>query len=123
MAKKFKDLSAAIKADPVRRERITQQKRAIETALDLGRLREDRSATQRDIAARMEVSQANVSRIEHEDDIYLSTLRGYVEALGGRLVLQAVFADATIEIGCTATTQPSLAAISAVDSPLAAMVD
>lgn len=123
MAKKFTDLTAAIKADPVRRERITQQKRAIETALDLGRLREERSATQRDIAAKMEVSQANVSRIEHEDDLYLSTLRGYVEALGGQLVLQAVFADATIEIGLTPTTQPSRASTSAADSPLASLVD
>jgi predicted transcriptional regulator len=122
MAKKFKDLRAAIKADPVRRERIKQQKRAIETALDLGRLREERAATQRDIAAKMAVSQANVSRIEHEDDIYLSTLRGYVEALGGQLVLQAVFADATIEIG-TATPQSEIAAISAEDAPLASLVD
>jgi hypothetical protein len=36
------------------------------------------------------VTQANVSRIEHEEDVYLSTLRGYVEALGGQLELRAV---------------------------------
>lgn len=122
MAKKFEGLSTAIKADPVRRERIKQQKLAIETALDLARLREERSATQRDIAARMAVSQANVSRIEHEDDIYLSTLRGYVEALGGQLVLQAVFADATIEIG-TPTTQPQIASLSAAAATLDSLVD
>jgi transcriptional regulator with XRE-family HTH domain len=88
-----------LKADPARRERINQQKRAIEAALDLGRLREARSATQRELAERLDVSQANISRIEHEEDVYVSTLRSYVEALGGRLELRAVFDDAIVELG------------------------
>jgi hypothetical protein len=43
-------------------------------------------------------SQANVWRIEHEEDIYLSTLRRYVDALGGRLEIAAVFPDETIRL-------------------------
>ncbi|HEX5165267.1 MAG TPA: hypothetical protein VFV93_07725 [Thermomicrobiales bacterium] len=54
--------------------------------------------THREVAETLEVSQANISRIEHEDDLYLSTLSGYVAALGGRLELRAVFPDQTVEI-------------------------
>lgn len=61
-------------------------------------LREGRDATQRQLADSLAVSQANISRIEHEEDLYLSTLCGYVEALGGRLEMRAVFPDATISI-------------------------
>jgi DNA-binding XRE family transcriptional regulator len=56
-------------------------------------LRERQGVTQTELARRLEVSQANVSRIEHETDLKLSTLRGYVEALGGELELHAVFPD------------------------------
>ncbi len=44
------------------------------------------------------VTQANISRIEHEEDLYLSTLRSYVEALGGRLEVNAVFADGVVSL-------------------------
>lgn len=98
MPKKFSTLSAPLKADPRQRERIEQQKRAIVTVLALGRLRESRAMTQRELADKMAVSQANISRIEHEEDVYISTLWSYVEALGGRLALRAVFADGSIDI-------------------------
>ena len=44
------------------------------------------------MAGGLGISQANVARIEHEEDLYLSTLRSYVEALGGRLEVNAAFA-------------------------------
>jgi transcriptional regulator with XRE-family HTH domain len=72
---------------------MDEQKRAMRVALALGKLREQRGATQREVADALDVSQSNVSRIEHEDDVYLSTLRGYVEALGGKLEIRAVFPD------------------------------
>lgn len=99
MAKKFDTLRAQIYADPERRARVEVQKHAIATALALTDLREAREATQREVGGRMGVSQANVSRIEHEEDLYLSTLRSYVEALGGRLELRAVFPDEIVTIG------------------------
>jgi len=49
-------------------------------------------------------SQPNISRIEHQDDAYLSTLRSYVEALGGRLEVRAVFEDQTVELDVASTT-------------------
>jgi hypothetical protein len=39
-----------------------------------------------------------VSKIEHRTDIYLSTLAGYVEALGGKLEIRAVFPDREMQI-------------------------
>jgi DNA-binding XRE family transcriptional regulator len=98
MAHKFKKLSEPILADPCEREKIEQITRASLDAVELTRLREARGMTQRQIAETLDVSQANISRIEHEEDLYLSTLSGYVAALGGRLELRAVFPDQTVEI-------------------------
>ena len=98
MAKNFRKLSAPIDADPERRAEVDQYKRAISDMLQLAKLREARQMTQNQLAATLDVTQANVSRIEHEDDIYLSTLSGYVQALGGKLEVQAVFPDQTISI-------------------------
>jgi DNA-binding XRE family transcriptional regulator len=56
-------------------------------------LRQALGVSQTELARRLEVSQANVSRIEHEHDLKLSTLRGYIAALGGELELHAVFPD------------------------------
>lgn len=104
MAKNFRQLQEQIRADPVRRARIEQYERAIRDALALGELRESRKVTQTAVAGALEVSQANVSRIEHEEDLYLSTLRNYVAALGGRLEIRAVFPDdvITLDVPCRA---------------------
>lgn len=104
MAKKFSQLSAAIDADPSARAEVEQYKRAILDALTLGELRTARVTTQQQVAAAMGATQANVSRIEHQGDLYLSTLRTYVEALGGRLEIAAVFPDQKILL-----TEPSVA--------------
>ncbi len=83
-------------ADPASAARMDEYRRAMEDALALGRLREARGTTQVELAGALGVTQANVSRIEHQDDLYLSTLREYVEALGGRLQIAAIFDDQTI---------------------------
>ncbi|CAN5471681.1 XRE family transcriptional regulator [soil metagenome] len=100
MAKRhrFSDLAADAYADPVRRQRIEQMAEAMRDAVRLHELRASRGVTQQDLATALGVSQANVSRVEHVDDVYLTTLRGYVEALGGHLHLSAVFDDETVEI-------------------------
>lgn len=96
--KPFAALAAKAMADPVRRERIAAYERAIDDALALGELRLTLGLTQQDVAQALEVTQANVSRIEHEEDLYLSTLRGYVEALGGELEVAAVFPDRRVRL-------------------------
>jgi DNA-binding XRE family transcriptional regulator len=103
--KQFKNLRDQVVADPDRRLRVEQYKHAMDDALALAELREGRSLTQVEVAAALDVTQANVSRVEHQDDVYVSTLRGYVAALGGRLELRAIFPDQTVNID-VATPEP-----------------
>jgi hypothetical protein len=45
------------------------------------------------MAEMLDVPQSSISRIERRADMYLSTLRNYVHAMGGMLQIQAVFPD------------------------------
>jgi transcriptional regulator with XRE-family HTH domain len=84
--------------------------RAYRDILRLAELRSAMGVTQSELADRMDVSQANVSRVEHEDDVYLSTLAGYVAALGGRLRVQAEFPESTYTLveGGAHSTSPRI---------------
>jgi len=62
-------------------------------AYNLTELRKIREVTQSELAEALGVRPPSVSRVEHTDDLQLSTLRGYVEALGGRVEVTAVFGD------------------------------
>ena len=57
-------------------------------------LRKARELTQEQLARTLGVSQAQVSRIESQADLYLSTLQSYLEAMGGELEVFGVFGDA-----------------------------
>jgi transcriptional regulator with XRE-family HTH domain len=83
---------------PDARERIDAHKRAMTLEVALHQLRERRGVTQTAIAEHLATSRPNVSRIERETDIRLSTLERYVEALGGRLEIQAVFDDERVPL-------------------------
>ena len=45
------------------------------------------------LAGRLDVTQGAISKLEHSDDVRVSTLRHYLEALGARLELVAVLGD------------------------------
>lgn len=92
----FKELSDPIKADPTRAERIARERAATIAEIvehTLGELRRARKVTQDELAHLLATTQPNVSRIERGGEMELSTLRGYIEALGGRLEISAVFDD------------------------------
>jgi predicted transcriptional regulator/DNA-binding XRE family transcriptional regulator len=57
----------------------------------LRKLREIAGLTQADLARRLKVGQASVSKIEHRGDVQLSSLQRYVEALGAKLRVEAAF--------------------------------
>lgn len=88
----WKDVRAA-KVPADQEAAAAASSRALRDALALGELRKDRGITQAQIAERLGKSQGNVSELERRDDVYLSSLREYVEALGGRLEISAVFED------------------------------
>ena len=83
---------------PADREHVELIKRAMRLEIALVDLRERRGASQSAVAEHLGTSRPNVSRIEKEGDIRLSTLERYVEALGGRLEIHAVFDDADIKL-------------------------
>jgi predicted XRE-type DNA-binding protein len=64
--------------------RFQELKQEVES---LHQLRKIAGMAQADIAAALHIKQPSVSRIEKQTDMYLSTLRGYVEAMGGELEL------------------------------------
>lgn len=61
--------------------------------LSLQSLRRARKLTQKSLAKQLGVGQDTISRLEKRSDLLLSTLRSYVEAMGGRLSLVAEFPD------------------------------
>ncbi len=80
-------------------------------SMPLAEVRKAIGMTQVELAGRLELSQGNVqgnvSELEHAADMYLTTLRKYVEALGGELHLTARFADGReLEIGQLAELGP-----------------
>ncbi len=89
----FSELQMQLRSDPARAGRVEDYKRNIENALALADMRRSRGMTQKQLAEAMQVTQANVSRIEHGQDAQLSTIRKYVNALGGQLEIRAVFPD------------------------------
>lgn len=66
--------------------------------MQLQTLRKSRNVTQVVLAQSMRVEQAAVSKVEHRDDMYVSTLRDYIEALGGTLKLVASFPEGDIQV-------------------------
>jgi transcriptional regulator with XRE-family HTH domain len=96
MAKKFSELRRRM--DPERRARNAEKTAALVAAIDLADLRGARNLTQEELAERLDISQSNVSRLEHRDDILVSTLRQVVEAMGGELELEAVFPDGRVRV-------------------------
>lgn len=89
----------AVRAESALNEhRVAAYKRLMQAELRLGELRNRRGLSQAALAEALSVSQPNISRIEQEDDVYLSTLPRYVAALGGHLEVQAVFPEETVTL-------------------------
>jgi DNA-binding XRE family transcriptional regulator len=61
--------------------------------LSLAAIRVARRRSQEAVAKKLGVQQPTVSKIERQTDMYLSTLRGYIAALGGELQIVAQFPD------------------------------
>ena len=83
---------------PERRRRIDDTKRELLTEMPLHELRRTRELTQRDMAKLLRVNQPAVSKMEQRADVYVSSLRSYIEALGGRLKMVAEFPEGEIAI-------------------------
>lgn len=96
MAKKWRDLYDAIPAE--RRARIEANVAQVMAEMPLAEVRRARELTQQQIAHNLEVNQAWVSKVERQMDMYVSTLRSYIEAMGGELEIIARFHDGAVRL-------------------------
>jgi transcriptional regulator with XRE-family HTH domain len=64
----------------------------------LGELRRARQLTQEALAETLGMSQSEVSKVERRTDLYVSTLRRYIEAMGGELQIFARFPNGEVEV-------------------------
>ena len=86
MGRKLDDVLAALPED--RRERVEARFEELRGEVEgLGELRRAAGKAQAEIATTLNIKQPSVSKIEKQADMYLSTLKSYVEAIGGELDL------------------------------------
>src|SRR4051812_34238316 len=90
MAKTLDEVLAAL--PKARRDRIDARYQELRKEVEsLAALRKAAGKAQMAIATSLNISQPSVSKIEKQTDMYLSTLRNYVEAVGGDLELVVRF--------------------------------
>ena len=83
---------------PERRRRVDAMKRELVAKMPLHELRRARAMTLRDLARILNVNQPAVSKLEQRTDVYVSSLRSYIEAVGGRLRIVAEFPEGEVAI-------------------------
>lgn len=86
------------KNSPADRERIRREAVAELQEMNLKNIREAAGKTQAEVAEALKITQGQVSLTEQREDHRLSTLRRYVEALGGELEVIANFGDRRIRL-------------------------
>ncbi len=95
-AKKFSALRA--KMAPARRSAAERRTAKMMGEMPLAELRQARHLSQKMLAEAMETSQPDVSKLEKRTDTYISTLRSYIEAMGGQLEIVARFPEGDVRI-------------------------
>jgi transcriptional regulator with XRE-family HTH domain len=96
MAKNFNELRRKMSPEAQERSRREAEQLIAEMALD--ELREAQKMTQEHLAKLLGVNQSAISKMERRTDMYISTLQAIIEAMGGRLQIQAVFPGGKVEI-------------------------
>lgn len=86
------------KMAPKAQQKIKRGTAKILAEMELAELREALEIRQADLAQMLKTTQAAVSRLERRDNVTIGSLRGYVEALGGTLELNAVLPGRTVKI-------------------------
>jgi DNA-binding XRE family transcriptional regulator len=83
----------ARESEPTRRWVAQRATQLIAEELNLREMRRLRKLTQARLSKKLKIGQEGISRIEKRTDLYLSTLRSYVEGVGGKLSLVVEFPD------------------------------
>ena len=83
---------------PQRQEQAKERTNEMLEELALQDLRKALNLTQEQVAIIMKTNQAAASRMENQSDIYVSTLRKFIRALGGEIKIVATFKDREVVI-------------------------
>lgn len=104
MARKFDELRSRMPRK--HRDRAAARAEAILAEMSLRELRQARELAQQDLAESLGQRQAGISKLERRADMYVSTLRRYIEAMGGQLDLVARFPEGDVRIGQFGDIEP-----------------
>lgn len=96
MAKKFSELRSRM--SPEAQARIEAKAQAMLAEMPLNELRQARGLSQKMLADVLHVQQPSIAKLEKRTDMYLSTLRSHIEAMGGKLEVVARFPDGAVKI-------------------------
>jgi ribosome-binding protein aMBF1 (putative translation factor) len=96
MANKFADLRARMA--PEAQARSAAKAEAMLADMPLHELRQARGLSQKMLADLLHVQQPAIAKLEQRTDMYLSTLRNHIEAMGGQLEVVARFPDGAVKI-------------------------
>lgn len=96
MAKKFADLRA--KMTPEAQARAAAKAAEMLAEMPLNELRQARGLSQKMLAEVLHVQQPSIAKIEKRTDMYISTLRSHIQAMGGELEVIARFPDGAVRI-------------------------
>lgn len=91
MAKNFQELRAGL-SSVAGAASAAEHSRLVEE-MSLFQLRKARELTQTRIADELHMGQGDVSKLERRADMYVSTLAGYLRAVGAELEIRALFPD------------------------------
>ncbi len=96
----MKDLNQLIKENFSNRERAAIKHKSKEkiTSIRLQQLRKSHHITQKELSTIMGLSQSALSELERCPDITLGAMQRYIEALGGQLIIKAVFKEGSEEL-------------------------
>jgi predicted XRE-type DNA-binding protein len=96
MAKSFNTLKNKFSDES--KARIQKRVESALQEMPLAELRQARMYTQQQIADTLKIKQASVSKMEGQADMYISTIRKYIEAMGGELEIIAKFPEGNIKV-------------------------
>jgi predicted transcriptional regulator len=70
----------------------------LDAEMDLAEVRRAMKLSQEELGQTLQINQGSVAKIEKRADMYVSTLRRFIEAMGGELEIVAKFADHSVKI-------------------------
>ena len=104
MTKKFSSLRNAMSKQA--QAEVSEQVEAIMAEMPLHELRRARGLSQKVLAETLKVQQPAIAKLEQRADMYISTLRSHIEAMGGELEIMARFPEGSVKISNFSQLEP-----------------